>query len=420
MNERIFKNLTLILLFLSNLLFFKFYSAMKMQKICSPSSKVSRLLACVIAATSAIWVSCNRNSEVQISAADDAHNGLSSITILTWDEYFSMDLIRDFEREHKVNVDFVHFTNVDEMEELMRSRPSDFDLVLTTNGKVADLIATQLVQPIEKDRIPLASNLDKRFLDLGSDPGNRFSVPYMWGPTLIAYRSDKIADPAKSWASLWDDRYKGHVLLLDEPFDTYAAALMTLGYDINTQDSDELEKASQRLTQHVRDFDSRFVDIFEVRDRLLSGDCWITMTYSSDAAVLAEKEPNISYFVPEEGASLWLDCFVVPREAKNPEMAHAFLDFFCRPDVAAANSSELWCASANREARALVSQEVLEDPTIYLSEEVLARCQFERQSSPSRQMAVNQGFKRIFDEIRQAEASKQRAVAMPAESIAEP
>lgn len=344
----------------------------------------------------------------------------ATLSILTWDEYFSTAAIEQFEKEAGVEVEFTFFRTLGEMEELMRSRPSDFDLALTSNLKVADFASTNLVQPIRKNLIPLFHHIDERFLGVGNDPGNRFSVPYMWGPTLIAYRSDKIADPAKSWASLWDDRYKGHVLLLDEPFDTYAAALMTLGYDINTQDSDELEKASQRLTQHVRDFDSRFVDIFEVRDRLLSGDCWITMTYSSDAAVLAEKEPNISYFVPEEGASLWLDCFVVPREAKNPEMAHAFLDFFCRPDVAAANSSELWCASANREARALVSKEVLEDPTIYLSEEVLARCQFERQSSPSRQMAVNQGFKRIFDEIRQAEASKQRAVAMPAESIAEP
>lgn len=342
------------------------------------------------------------------------------MTVLTWDEYFSLDQIKAFESEYGAQVNFVHFTNVDEMEELMRSRPSDFDLVLTTNGKVADLIATQLIQPIQKEQIPLAANLDGRFLNLGSDPENRFSVPYMWGPTLIAYRSDKIAEPAQSWASLWDDRYKGHVLLLDEPFDTYAAALMTLGHDINTQNPDELEEASQVLTQHVRDFDSRFVDIFEVRDRLLSGDCWITMTYSSDAAVLAEKEPNISYFVPEEGASLWLDCFVVPREAKNPQLAHEFLNFFCRPDVAAANSSELWCASANREAKPLVSKEVLDDPTIYLSEEVLARCQFERQSSPVRQMAVNQGFKRIFDQIREAETAKQRAVAMPAESNAEP
>lgn len=142
------------------------------------------------------------------------------------------------------------------------------------------------------------------------------------------------------------------------------------------------------------------------------------MTYSSDAAVLAEKEPNISYFVPEEGASLWLDCFVIPREAKNAHEAHRFLDFLCRPEEAAANSSELWCASANREAKPLVSQEVLDDPTIYLSDEVMARCQFERQSSPDRQIVVNQGFKRIFDRIREAESGNARSVVMPTDSSA--
>jgi spermidine/putrescine-binding protein len=146
---------------------------------------------------------------------------------------------------------------------------------------------------------------------------------------------------------------------------------------------------------------ARFVDIFEIRDQLLAGDCWISMTYSSDAAVLADEEENISYFIPDEGAPLWLDSFVIPRESRNKDAAYAFLDYFCRAEVAAANSNELWCASAISAARPFLSAEILEDETLYLSDEVLARCQFDKKSSPARHLLITQGLKKVFDRVRE-------------------
>lgn len=361
-----------------------------------------------------VFSGCGEKLDVATDAVEPVPT--HHITILTWDEYFSQEVVDAFAAEHDVAVKFETFNNLDEMEALLRSRPSDFDLILTSSGKAADLISLELVQPVQKELLPLFGNLDERFMGLSGDPENEYSVPYMWGPTLIAYRSDKIEDPELSWKSLWDERYRGHILMLDETFDAYGAALLALGYDLNTQDPAHLEKATKLLTDQVENLEARFVDIFEVRDKLLSGDCWITMTYSSDAAVLAEKEENIAYFIPEEGASLWLDCFVIPREAQNVPGAHLFLDYFCRPEVAAANSNELWCASANREVRPFISKEVLDDGTIYLDDEVLARCNFEVQSSPDRQLQVNRGFKAIFDLIREAEDESKVSLNAPAES----
>ncbi len=350
--------------------------------------------------------SCGEKGEMVDSAPQsDAPPSSSTLTILTWDDYFSLDVVKEFETEHGVTVNFESFDNLDEMEALLRSRPSAFDLVLTSGSKTADLISLQLVRPLQKELIPLFGNLDRRFLDLDDDPGNEYSVPYMWGPTLVAYRADKISDPEKSWKSLWDERYRGHVLMPEETFDAYSVALLALGHDLNSQDPKHLEEATKLLIDQVQRLGSRFVDINEVRSKLLSGDCWITMTYSSDAGVLAEKEENIAYFIPDEGASLWLDSFVIPREAKNVHEAHLFLNYFCRPEVAAANSNELWCASANREVRPFISKEILADPTIYLSDEVLSRCHFEAQSSPDRQLQINQGFKRLFDLVREMESS---------------
>jgi len=327
-----------------------------------------------------------------------------SLNVLTYDEYFSEQVVLDFEKEKGIQVDFTTFANLDEMEALLRSRPSEFDLVITDGGTLADLIELQLIQSIDLSRIPNFSNLDSRFLNLVFDRGNHYSVPYMWGTTLVAYRSDKIENPVKSWKALWDKTYRSRVLMVDDGFDTYAAALLAAGHDLNSSDEAAIASATEMLLGQVDELDARFVDIFHIRDQLLSGDCWISMTYSSDAAVLADEEKNISYFIPEEGAPLWLDSFVVPRESRNTEAAYQFLDYFCRAEVAAANSNDLWCASANSGARPFLSKEILEDETLYLSDEVMARCQFDKKSSPARHILLNQGLKRVFDRVREVDA----------------
>src|SRR5690606_26481367 len=105
---------------------------------------------------------------------------------LTWDKYFSNEVVEAFESETGIPVEFVTFTNLDEMDALLRSRPTDFDLLIASGGVVADLIDLELVQPINREKIEGFTNLETRFLGLGFDPTNRFSVPYMWGTTLIA------------------------------------------------------------------------------------------------------------------------------------------------------------------------------------------------------------------------------------------
>lgn len=365
-----------------------------------------RLLPPVFAATVLILASCRDQappvaSSPEVSPEATGDSSKRPLTILTWDEYFSPAVVEQFEKEHGIPVEFVTFSNLEEMQALLRSRPADFDLLVASGGTVADLIELQLVQPLQRERIPLEKNLDSRFLGLSFDPTNQYSIPYMWGTTLIAYRADKIPDPAKSWNVLWEEEFRGRILMVDDGFDVYAAALLAKKHDLNSQDPAHIEEATASLLDQVDRLNSRFVDIFEVRDKLISGECWISMTYSSDAAVLAEEEDNIAYFIPEEGAPLWVDSFVIPRESTNSEAAHLFLDFLCRAEVAAENSNELWCASANREARAHLSKEILEDPTIYLEESVMSRCRAEAQSSPQRQLLMNQGLKKVFDRVRE-------------------
>ena len=340
------------------------------------------------------------------------------LVILTYDEYFSPSVISGFEKEQGVAVELVTFSNMEEMKALVASRPSDFDLVITDGGTLADLIDLRLLQPIDRTLLPRFDNLDRQFLNLKFDPENQYSIPYMWGTTLIAYRADKIPDLEKSWKALWDKRYSGRVLMVDDGFDIYAAALQAAGHSINSEETVQLEAATGMLLQQVEDLRSRFVDIYEIREKLLSGDCWISMSYSSDAAVLAEEEENIAYFIPEEGAPLWLDSFAIPRESRKTDIAHLFLDYLCQGEVAAANSNELFCASANRAAKPFLSKEILEDETLYLDPAILSRCHFDAQSNPARQLAVNQGLKRVNDRVREVGAKPRLSLLIWEEYLA--
>ncbi len=331
----------------------------------------------------------------------DSDSGVEPLTVLAYENCFFSGIINEFEKEFSIPVELVTFSDRDEMEELLRSRPADFDLLVAGGGVVADLIGLQDLQPIQREKIPQFRNLDEQFLGLKFDPENRFSVPYTWGTTLIAYRKDKIEDPEKSWKSLWDERFRGRVLMVDAGFDVYAAALLASDHDINSQDPNHIEKATSLLVDQVKNLNARFVDILEVRDELLSGECWIGMTNSSEAALLADEEETIDYFIPEEGAPLWVDSFVIPRESTNSETAHLFLDFLCRAEVAAVNSNELLCASANRESVPFLNRETLENKTLYLHADVFARCRSEVQPSQERQVLVNTGLKQVFDQVRE-------------------
>lgn len=385
--------------------------------------KIAQAIVLTVSLTTfSLLTGCKEEARVETAAPDFGGEastpGGKSVKVLTYDEYFCEDVILAFEKETEIEVEFITFANLDEMEALLRSRPAEFDLVITDGGTLADLIELQLIQSIDLSKLPNFANLDSRFLDLAFDRGNKYSVPYMWGTTLIAYRSDKIENPEKSWKALWNKDYRGRVLMVDDGFDTYAAALLAAGHDLNSADETHISSATGMLVGQVDELDARFVDIFEIRDQLLSGECWISMTYSSDAAVLADEEENISYFIPEEGAPLWLDSFVIPRESRNTESAYQFLDYFCRAEVAAANSNELWCASANSAARPFLSDEILEDETLYLSDEVLARCQFDKKSSPARHLLLNQGLKQVYDRVREVSEKPEVSLLIWEEYIA--
>ena len=324
----------------------------------------------------------------------------ATLVILTMPEYFAPEVIEKFEARFAVKVEQVYYESLGQMMGMLRSHPDKYDLVTTDDVSIAELSNVKLITEIDHQKITNFENLDQRYLDQHFDPGNRFSIPYVWGTTLISYRTDKIPDPENSWNLLWNPRLKGKIAMMDERADIYAAALLTGGHPLNSQDPAHLKEATDLLVKQTKTLDPLYTDLFGGREQMLSGDIWAMITYSCDAAMIAAEDENIGYFIPQEGAPLWLDSFVIPKHAPNSDGAHSFIDYLCEPEIAAENANYVWYIPPVKGVESFLSEDLLADIALNPSDEIIEKCAFHASPTAARERIVNRGMKNILDGVR--------------------
>lgn len=331
------------------------------------------------------------------------------VVVFTWEEYFDPEVISQFEEESGIHVRFEYFDSLGALTGELQSQPDAFDVVVVDDVTLLELVDVRMVQKLDRDLVPNLANFDQRYLDQQFDPGNQFSVPYLWGTTLIAVNSEKIPDPEPSWNILWDPKFKGRVALMDEKDDLYASALLSLGLPMDTEDPEHLEAATRRLEDQVTKVKPDFLSLEDIKDRLLAGECDVACLYSGDAAIIAEEDERISYFIPKEGAPLWMDNFVIAKEAGNVKEAHAFINFLSRGDIAAQNANYLWYATPNKAAKSLLSKDLMDDDSVNPPQDVLDRCALHARPSLARIKIMNRGMREIFDWSRAESARVEEA-----------
>lgn len=365
----------------------------------------------LLGATFSILSSCDRVAEESVLKGEASTQSSESeeLVILNWDDYLAPEVIAAFEEETGVRIRLETFESLGELQGKLQSEPDAYDLVVVDDVTLNELKEVQLLGEINHGMVPNLSNIDDKYLDLAFDPGNRYSVPYLWGTTLVAYRADKIEDPDQSWNLLWDPALEGKVAMMDEKEDLYAASLLSLGFRLNSEDPAELEAAFERLVEQRELVKPLYRTLGDVEDLLISGKVWVACLYSGDAAMLAEEDDRIDYFIPDEGAPKWMDNLAITKEARHPEEAHQFINFISRGDIAAQNAGYLWTATPNLAAESHMDEELRQDETVYPLAEVRAKCDFHAQPSPDRLAIINKGMKNLFDGARQEMAETQDA-----------
>jgi spermidine/putrescine-binding protein len=291
-----------------------------------------------------------------------------------WSNYMPSDVLEAFEKEQGCRVEVPwNYSGNDELLAKLQTKATGFDLVVPSDLVLKLLSDQGLLERIDAAKIPNLKNLDPYFRHRTADVKEEWSVPYTWGTVGIAWRPDKVKGDVDSWSVFGTDRGGGNAYLLEESRDAVAAALLLHGKSVNSIDPKDLAEAKATLLEwkgHLKGFTG------ETKERLLSGEAWLIQAYNGDVAQAMKEQPGrFKFVVPKEGGLRWVDNFVIPKGAPHADLAHAFIDFILRPDVAAQVSRGIRYALPNKTAlvEEKVDLELRRDPVIYPPEDVRQR-----------------------------------------------
>jgi spermidine/putrescine transport system substrate-binding protein len=303
------------------------------------------------------------------------------LSVYNWEEYIGPDTIPNFEKEFGVKVTFDTFPGNEHLLAKLQAGGSRYDVVFPTHNFVPIHIGQGLLEPLDLENIPDLKNNTSRFLNTSVDPGNKYSVPYLWGMTALAHNTKYTKDDpnAGSWALMFESgpkSYSGKLAFTDEREEVLATALAYLGYSVNSRKKSELMEAGELLIQtkpHVK----AFYPGADMTKALITEDIIVGHEWNGEVVQAHGENPAVEWLLPKEGGTAWFDNMAIAKGAPHKFTAEAFINYMCRPDVAAANSSEGGYATANREAIAkYVDPETAKDPAIYPTDKELARLEF--------------------------------------------
>lgn len=303
-----------------------------------------------------------------------ACGGKETLHVYNWEDYIDPAVIDLFEEEYNVNVKYSAFTTNEDMFALLQSGATSYDVIFPSDYIIQKMIAEDLIIPIDYSLVPNMENIDTSLSSgMEYDPDGAYSVPYMWGTVGILYNTTMVDEPITSWDVLWDEKYDDNILMLDSIRDTMGLALVRLGYSLNTHDEGQLAEARDTLIEQKQYTLSYVVD--QGKDKMVRGEAALAVVWSGDAAYSIAQNPDLDYVVPEEGSNIWVDAMVIPTTSKHQELAHAFIDFMCRPDIAQMNAEYIGYSSPNTAAVALLDEQTRNDERFYPPQEVIARCE---------------------------------------------
>ncbi|MGI9351213.1 MAG: polyamine ABC transporter substrate-binding protein [Rhizobiaceae bacterium] len=308
------------------------------------------------------------------------------LNIYNWSDYIAEDTIEKFEKETGIKVVYDVFDSNEVLEAKLLAGSSGYDIVVPSASFMARQIEAGVFQKLDRTKLPNLKNLDGQIMDTVAayDEGNQHAVVYMWGTTGIGYNEGKIKErlgddaPTDSWALVFDPDVVSKladcgVSVLDAPTEIIPAAMNYLGLDPTSQNPEDFKKGADLLAKikpHLRYFHSS-----QYINDLANGDTCVAVGWSGDVfqardrADEAENGQSIAYSIPKEGALTWFDMLAIPADAKHPENAHKFINFFMDAQITADITNYVWYASANSAAVSLIDEEILTDPGIFPPDE---------------------------------------------------
>ena len=306
----------------------------------------------------------------RFSLAEEEKN----LNVYNWDTYIGENTLADFNTATGIEVKMDLYADNDELFAKLKGGNPGYDVIVPTNDALERMIKAEMVIPLDHAKIPNMSNIDAPFKDAAFDPGRKFSVPYMWGTLGIGYRKSAVEGVVDSWKVLFDsDQYSGQIAVLGDQANVLGAALKYLGYSWNSVNPDELKKVEELLIgqkKHIKVFADD-----NGQDLLASGEVKLCQEWNGDIKQIISEDDDVAYVVPTEGSLLWQDTLAIPAGAPHPENAHAFINYVLDGEAGKHIVETIQYATANKAAKDLMPEEYRNNPVIFPSEQVIAKCE---------------------------------------------
>lgn len=286
------------------------------------------------------------------------------VVVFNWGEYIDPDVLTMFQEETGIEVVYDEFETNEIMYPKVESGAAKYDVICPSDYMIQKMIEHDLLAEINFDNVPNSTNIGKDYWNQSKqfDPDNKYSVPYCWGTVGILYNKTMVDEPITSWSALWDEKYADNILMQDSVRDAFMVALSYAGHSINSTDPAQLEEARDLLIQQKPLTQAYVID--QVRDKMIGGEAAIGVIYSGEAIFTQRENPDLEYVIPEEGTNIWIDSWVIPKNAENKENAEKFIDYMCRADIALKNFDYITYSTPNEAAKELIEDEAIKNSKI--------------------------------------------------------
>ena len=279
----------------------------------------------------------------------------------------NIDIFAEFEKLTGINVTYTTYETNEDLYAKLSSSNAKYDIIIPSDYMIARMINEDMLEPINFDNIPNISMIDDKYRYTDFDKEGKYSVPFTWGTVGIVYNT-KYIDPKDtgSWDLLWNEKYAGTLLMFSNSRDAYGIALKKLGYSLNSENPEEIEKATESLKQQ------RLVNQAYVMDQIfnkMEGEsAYAAPYYAGDCLSMMEVNPDLDFYYPKEGFNIFIDSICIPKGSQNKEAAEAFINFMCETEIAVANCEYICYFTPHIEAADIVGR----DERIYPTEEQLS------------------------------------------------
>lgn len=276
----------------------------------------------------------------------------TEINVFNWGEYISdsyednfIDVNREFEKLTGIKVNYVTYESNEDMYPKIKNGGASYDIVVPSDYMIERMISENMLLEIDTASLPNYKYVAEKYRNMYYDPDNSFSVPYNVGMVGLIYNTKMVEEAPTSWTALWDERYAGKILMIDNPRDAFAIPQKILGYSLNSTDEKELSDVAQMLIEQKPLLQGYVMD--EIYNKMESGEAAMVPYYVGDFVCMQDVNPDLDFVYPEEGVNIFVDAVCIPQCSQNYDAAMLYINFLLDPEVALSNAFYIGYATPN-------------------------------------------------------------------------